>query len=121
LRILPGLRVISITVVLDESGLLKNCDVRGHAEAGTRGLDIVCAAVSVLTKTALATLSDREGIAVRGGALRRGVFTLKTEALNGVGQAFLYAAGTFLMEGLKLVAEEYPQNCAMKITKERRS
>jgi uncharacterized protein YsxB (DUF464 family) len=121
LRILPELRVISITVVLDESGLLKNCDVRGHAGAGTRGLDVVCAAVSVLVRTALTTLSEREGITVQGGAPRRGVFTLKTEALNGVGQAFLFAAGTFLMEGLKSVAEEYPQNCIMKITRERRN
>jgi uncharacterized protein YsxB (DUF464 family) len=113
--------VISITVVLDESGLLKNCDVRGHAEAGPKGQDIVCAAVSVLTRTALAILSDREGITVHGKAPRRGIITLETEALNGAGRAFLAAAGTFLIEGLKSVAEEYPKNCTMKITKERRN
>ncbi|MDR2701736.1 MAG: ribosomal-processing cysteine protease Prp [Spirochaetaceae bacterium] len=113
--------MISITVVLDDSGLLKNCDVRGHAGAGTQGLDIVCAAVSVLTRTALATLSGREGLTVQGEASRRGVFTLKTQALNETGWAYLYAVGNFLIEGLKSVAKEYPQNCTMKITKERRS
>jgi len=113
--------VVSITVVLDESGLLKNCDVQGHAGAGARGHDIVCAAVSVLTRTALTTLSGREGIATQGGAPRRGVFTLHTEALSGAGEAFLFAAGAFLIEGLKSVAEEYPQNCTMNITKERRN
>jgi len=108
-------------VVLDESGLLRNCDVRGHAGAGARGHDIVCAAVSVLTRTALATLSDREGISTQGDVSRRGVFTLHTEARNEAGQAFLSAAGAFLIEGLKSVAEEYPQNCTMTITKERRN
>jgi uncharacterized protein YsxB (DUF464 family) len=110
--------VITIAVVLDGQGLLKRCDVRGHAGAGKRGNDIVCAAVSVLARTALVTLSDREGIAVRGGAPRRGEFSLEAEALSGDGRNFLAAAGTFLVEGLQSVAVEYPQYCAITITKE---
>jgi len=110
--------VITIRVVLDDAGLLKSCDVRGHAGAGKRGHDIVCAAVSVLARTALATLSGREGITVRGGAPRRGEFTLEAAALNGAGRDFLAATGAFLMEGLASVAGEYPQNCSLTITKE---
>jgi uncharacterized protein YsxB (DUF464 family) len=110
--------VITIAVVLDKSGLRKSCDVRGHAGAGKRGNDIVCAAVSVLARTALATLSGREGIAVRGGAPRRGEFTLETEAQNKAGRDFLAAAGAFLVEGLNSVAEEYPRSCCLTITKE---
>ena len=113
--------MITIAVVLDESELLKSCDIRGHAEAGKRGNNIVCAAVSVLARTAFSILSGREGIAVRGDASRRGVFTLKTEALNGDGRNFLAAAGTFLIEGLNSVAGEYPQYCIMTVTKERRN
>ena len=113
--------MITIAVVLDESGLLKSCTIQGHAGAGKRGNDIVCAAVSVLSRTALSTLSGREGIAVRGEAPRRGVFTLETEALSAAGQDFLAAAGAFLVEGLSSVAGEYPKNCTMTVTKERRN
>jgi len=108
-------------VVLDESGLLKGCDVRGHAGAGKRGSDIVCAAVSVLAGTAQTVLSGREGIAARSDAPRRGVFTLETKALSKAGQDFLAAVGAFLVEGFASVAREYPQNCVMTITKERRN
>jgi len=107
--------VITIRVVLDDAGLLKSCDVRGHAGAGKQGHDIVCAAVSVLVRTALAVLSGREGITVRGGAPQRGEFTLEVAAQNGAGRDFLAAAGAFLIEGLESVAGEYPQNCSLTI------
>jgi uncharacterized protein YsxB (DUF464 family) len=111
--------MINIAVVLDETGLLRSCDVRGHAGAGLKGTDIVCAAVSVLTRTALAVLSNREGLRVSGGAPERGVFFLETEALTAEGRAFLAAAGAFLLEGLRSLAGEYPENCT--ITIERRN
>ena len=111
--------MITIAVVLDEAGLLKSCDVRGHAGAGKRGHDIVCAAVSALARTAQAVLSGRENITARSDAPGRGVFTLETTAQNQAGRDFLAAAGAFLVEGLRSVAEEYPENCKMTITKER--
>jgi uncharacterized protein YsxB (DUF464 family) len=113
--------MINISVVLDESGLLKSCDIRGHGEAGKRGSDIVCAAVSVLARTALSTLSGREGIAVKSEATRRGELTLETEAFTKAGWDFLAGAGAFLVEGLASVAGEYPKNCSMTVTKERRN
>lgn len=113
--------MITIAVVLDEAGLLRRCDVRGHAGAGKRGGDIVCAAVSALVRAAQAVLSGREGISARSEAPERGEFTLETQALSGAGRDFLAAAGAFLMEGLASVAAEYPQNCVMTITKERRN
>ena len=114
-------KVITIAVVLDELGLLKSCDVRGHAGAGKRGNDIVCAAVSILIRTAYSVLSNREGIAARSEAKRRGKFTLETEAQNKTGRDFLAAAGAFLTEGFGSLAGEYPEHCVMTITKERRN
>jgi uncharacterized protein YsxB (DUF464 family) len=107
--------MIRISVVLDKTGLLSRCEVRGHAEAGPKGGDIVCAAVSVLTRTALAILQAREDIKVRGEAPERGVFFLETEAPEGPGRDFLAAAGAFLLEGLGSVAREYPKNCLLQI------
>lgn len=112
--------MITISVVLDDLGLLRSCKVQGHAGAEKRGHDIVCAAVSVLARTALATLSGRKGVKVRGRAPRRGDFSLETEAQTTAGQDFLAAIGAFLIEGFGSVAEEYPQNCSLTITKQER-
>jgi uncharacterized protein YsxB (DUF464 family) len=112
--------MIEIEAVLDEVGLLRSCKVRGHAEAGPKGGDIVCAAVSVLTRTALRTLSGRKGITIRGSAPARGLIGMETD-YTPEGQAFLAAAGAFLMEGLASVSEEYPDYCKMNVYTERRS
>jgi uncharacterized protein YsxB (DUF464 family) len=113
--------VVKIHAVLDDTGLLKSCDVRGHAGAGPRGGDIVCAAVSVLTRTAMAVLAERPGLSVRAEAPERGVFKLEAGAQTAEGRIFLEAAGAFLLEGLQSVVKEYPKNCTMTITTERRN
>jgi uncharacterized protein YsxB (DUF464 family) len=105
--------VIKAEVILD-GGLLRSCRVSGHAGAGPRGGDIVCAAVSVLARTAMRALSGREGITVRGEAPERGVFRLEAEC-TAAGREFLEVAGIFLTEGLVSVAEEYPDFCQVKI------
>jgi uncharacterized protein YsxB (DUF464 family) len=105
--------VIKAEVFLD-SGLLKSCRVSGHAGAGPRGGDIVCAAVSVLARTAMRALSGREGVMVRGEAPERGAFWLEAEC-TAAGREFLEAAGVFLIEGLVSVAEDYPDFCQVKI------
>jgi uncharacterized protein YsxB (DUF464 family) len=112
--------MIEIEAVFDEAGLLRSCKVKGHAGVGLRGGDIVCAAVSVLTRTALRTLSGREGVTIRGSAPARGVISIETD-YTPEGQAFLSAAGAFLTEGLVSVSEEYPDHCKMNIYTERRS
>ncbi|MDR0629905.1 MAG: ribosomal-processing cysteine protease Prp [Treponema sp.] len=110
--------MIGIDLALDEAGLLVACGVQGHAQAGPKGNDVVCAAVSVLTKTALRVLSLQEGIRVQGGA-ERGVFQMELEYAP-QGRDFLFAAGMFLREGLEAVAAEYPDHCTVTITTERR-
>jgi uncharacterized protein YsxB (DUF464 family) len=108
--------MIRIEAALDEAGLLRSCRVHGHAGAGPRGGDIVCAAVSVLARTALGVLSQREGITVRGEAPERGVISMEID-YAGNGKEFLSGAGAFLLEGLQSVAGEYPDYCDMHVTK----
>jgi uncharacterized protein YsxB (DUF464 family) len=106
--------MIMIDAALDEAGILRSCKAEGHAKAGPRGGDIVCAAVSVLMRTALQTFSGRKGISVRGDASRRGLFRIETD-YTPEGKDFLSAAGAFLMEGLKSVSREYPDCCSIHI------
>lgn len=112
--------MIAIDAALDGGGLLVSCKVAGHAKAGPIGGDVVCAAVSTLTRTALRILLDREGITLRGKASERGAFWLEME-YTGAGRDFLAGAGAFLLEGLRSVAEDYPDHCTMTIHTERRN
>ncbi|MDR1374291.1 MAG: ribosomal-processing cysteine protease Prp [Treponema sp.] len=106
--------MITIEAALDEAGVLRSCRAEGHAGAGSAGGDIVCAAVSVLMRTALRVLSGTEGIAVRGDAPRRGLLWLEADYAP-EGKGFLSAAGAFLLEGLASVSREYPDNCTIHI------
>ncbi|MDR0377996.1 MAG: ribosomal-processing cysteine protease Prp [Spirochaetaceae bacterium] len=111
--------MIRIDACLDEAGLLLSCQVSGHAHAGPRGGDVVCAAVSILTRTAFRTFSGREGIILRGGAPERGVFLMETD-YSGKSRDFFSGAGAFLIEGFSSVAELYPEFCTLNIHRERR-
>jgi len=110
--------MIQADVVLDEAGLLKSCRVQGHGGAGKRGSDIVCAAVSVLSKTIIKVLSGREGVKLQGSIPEQGNFRMEVE-YSPEGREFLAAAGAFLVEGLLSVSAEFPEYC--KVTIERRN
>ena len=106
--------MIQAELVLDGAGLLRSCRVEGHAGVGSRGNDIVCAAVSVLTKTVVGVLSGREDISIRGSIPERGKFHLEAD-YSPQGRDFLAGAGSFLMEGLLSVQAEFPDNCRVVI------
>jgi uncharacterized protein YsxB (DUF464 family) len=112
--------LIETKLVLDEAGLLKVCTIKGHGNAGKAGDDVVCAAVSVLVRTALRVLSDKPGISIRGAAPERGALWMEAD-YTPEGRNFLSAVGFFLIEGLKSVAEDYPGHCNMNIYTERRN
>ena len=106
--------MIQVDLVLDEAGLLRSCRVSGHAGAGKRGGDIVCAAVSVLSRTTIRVLSGRKGITIRGDIPEQGDFYLEAE-YSPEGREFLAATGAFLIEGLLSVSGEFPDNCKVNI------
>ena len=110
--------MIQAEVVLDEAGLLKSCRVLGHAGAGKRGEDIVCAAVSVLTRTLIRVLAGRQDISIRGSIPEQGNFWMEAE-YTPEGREFLAGAGAFLIEGLLSVSAEFPDYC--KVIIERRN
>jgi len=112
--------LIEIEAVLQSDGTLRACKVSGHAGAGKAGTDIVCAAVSVLMRTALSTLSGRKGIMLRCGAPEKGQLWLEAD-YEAEGRDFLFAAGVFLIEGLKSVAQEFPKNCRITFKDFRRT
>jgi uncharacterized protein YsxB (DUF464 family) len=109
--------MVCVKAAVDRRGLLRACRVEGHAGAGTKGGDPVCAVVSVLVRTALRTLSGRKGIAVRGGAPERGFLWMEVDCTE-EGREFLAAAGAFLIEGLVSVSEDFPDYCKVDIQRD---
>ena len=98
-----------------EDGLLKSCVVSGHAGAGPKGADIVCAAVSVLVRSAFHALSEREGITVEGEFPERGEFSLEIKEKGVQNSEFLAGVGDFLQMGLLSLSVEYPNFCRLSI------
>jgi uncharacterized protein YsxB (DUF464 family) len=98
---------ITAVVTLDHSSLLRSLSISGHAEQGTAGHDIVCAAVSVLARTAGVVLSGKPYIMASVSAPVRGMLSLNIEYKR-EGEVYLSAVQDFLLEGLQSVAAEYP-------------
>jgi uncharacterized protein YsxB (DUF464 family) len=98
-----------------EQGLLRSCQISGHAGAGPKGGDIVCAAVSVLARTAFKVLSERKDLRILGGNPERGEFWLEVSSPGTETKDFLAGVGTFLEEGLLSVSKEYPDFCMVSV------
>ena len=98
-----------------EKGFLKSLRIYGHAGAGPKGMDIVCAAVSVLARTAYITISGLEGVLVKGQAPDRGEFWMEADYSALQNADFISGAVTFLKEGLLSVSAEYPDFCKVSI------
>jgi uncharacterized protein YsxB (DUF464 family) len=109
--------MIHVEAAVDRTGFLRACRVEGHAGAGPRGGDPVCAAVSALVRAALRTLSGRKGITVRGDAPERGLLWMEVDYTE-EGREFLAGAGTFLIEGLMSVSEDFPDYCGIEIQRD---
>ncbi|TCW62381.1 ribosomal-processing cysteine protease Prp [Treponema sp. J25] len=112
--------MVSVTVVLDEKGLLRHCQVWGHAGAGQLGHDVVCAALSVLSRTALRMLAERADVSVQGDAPVRGNLWFSVSLREEGARPFLEALTTFLLEGFRSVSQEYPAYCTLHIQTEGR-
>lgn len=98
---------ITAVVTLDSSSLLRSLSVTGHAGQGIAGYDVVCAAVSVLARTAGSVLSGKPYITASVSAPLRGILCLDIECKR-EGEPYLSAVQDFLLEGLQSVAAEYP-------------
>ena len=111
-----------ITAVLYREGEnLTGCRLQGHSGWAEAGKDIVCAGASILTCSCVNTLEGEYGIAaqIREQNAEKGILDFDlpemTEEENQKAQILM----SMLRQGLKDLAEAYPQNVTFSI-KERR-
>lgn len=84
-----------ITVIADDSYV----EISGHAGMGPAGTDIVCAAVSALANTAGSLAWDEP-------EAREGYLLIRYRGSDPDELAYIH----FLMTGLTLIADQYPDN-----------
>ncbi len=111
--------MVRVTVVIDGYGKLTELTVSGHALGLQKGGNIVCAAVTVLVRTAARMLEAVPGIQVSGGAAERGEFTLSVDSVDDNKVALVKTVGDFLVQGIGDLQSEFPEDCTLKVRQRR--
>ncbi len=107
--------MISARAVLDEGGAIARFEASGHAMRGGLGNNLVCAAFTVLARTAYESLSALPGWELDVEAPEPGVLRFRTR-LRGQGGAERAAGLTdFLLAGISGLEREYPGELRLTI------
>lgn len=105
-----------ITLVRHQDGSFASCDAAGHAGFDKAGQDIVCAAVTVLLRTAMQVLSAANGVSLTAdkecgrGELHFSVGRDEDGADRAAVNARLVCVADFLESGIGALEREYPLN-----------
>lgn len=100
-----------VTLSCGKNGVLK-CEANGHADFSKKGTDIVCAAVTILLRTAMQVLSHTDDVFLAADTSTRGNLAFTAEAKDGNPKAEIrleYAAD-FIRDGIKSLQKEFPEN-----------
>ena len=97
--------MISIEIDRNQAGQVVGCHIDGHAGYDNHGYDIVCAAVSVLSCTAILGLQERAG--------QEGDYSNASGSCEMVLRGSLTPSGQDILEtmilGLAEVSRQYPE------------
>lgn len=98
--------MIHVLLELGKEGELLSFEASGHAECGSKGHDIVCAAVTVLLRTSVQALDCVEAD-IR--AEERGSLSFRVVQYDSGQRERLRYAAEFLWRGIDCLRQEYPQ------------
>ncbi len=100
--------MVRVFFTLDPEGCLTRVKVSGHAGYGSRGQDIVCAAVTALVRTALHLLSGQKALGTVVHAGKEGIMEGTVTAYPAHLRAWLKGVTEFLVTGIADLKSEYP-------------
>lgn len=103
-----------ICLVCHKDGSFSSCSAQGHSGYGTKGSDILCAAISVLLRTTAQVLIETFGSAVEYDASTCGKFFLKVKKMSTVDCGKLVYAADFLRNGFVSLQQEFPKHILLK-------
>ncbi|WP_067923748.1 ribosomal-processing cysteine protease Prp [Alicyclobacillus shizuokensis] len=99
--------MIRVVVGRDFTGKIERVEIHGHANFGDPGTDIVCAAVSVLSRNTVSSIRELLGVDIRVKS-RPGYLQVDLPPLLQSDQVQLLLR--CLLHGLENLAMEFPEN-----------
>ena len=108
--------MILVQIECTKNGVLKSFEFSGHAGYAEPGFDIVCSAVTVLVKTSLQVLSNKQELVLET-CVKKGFIScsVKNQVIDqNLGSILSYTAD-FLKTGLSGIKKSYPENISLKV------
>ncbi|HUX39286.1 MAG TPA: ribosomal-processing cysteine protease Prp [Rectinemataceae bacterium] len=112
--------MIKARAVIDSDGMLLEFEASGHARRGNQGFDIVCAAFTVLARTAYGSLALLPGARVGGSAPEPGSLDFRVESMPGEEREKAIGMSAYLLEGLRSLEREFPDAVGIRTETVRR-
>ena len=106
--------MIRVGIARSTDGSVRRLTATGHAVAGPLGGNIVCAAASVLIRTAARALEEESGIRLTGGAGARGEFLAEIESVSPDRLDWVRGVTDSLLRGLEDLAADYPHEVEVR-------
>ena len=100
--------MVSVVVGFFPDGCLRTLNMEGHAGSGEKGNDILCAALTILVRTALHTFANEDRLSVESRAEREGEAALAIRSCATGSRDWLKGITDYLLTGLHDLAAEYP-------------
>jgi uncharacterized protein YsxB (DUF464 family) len=107
--------MIEATLVLDPDGRPLRFEADGHSGKGKAGSNLVCAAFSVLARSAFETLAGLPGADVEGSAPERGSLRFVVRHLPSECAEKAAGIADFLLVGISGLEREYPGEVGLTI------
>jgi len=107
--------MIEARVHLDSRGGLARFDSTGHSLFAPVGTDIVCAAFSVLARSAFESLAAVPGVAVHESAAQPGEYSVVVDTVPPQMVERVAGIAGFLIVGLAGLQRDFPQSVRLTI------
>lgn len=98
-----------------QNGSLVSVEASGHAGFASQGSDIVCAAVTILLRTAVSVLSSKNDIQIQVNFPERGFLAYTVTGYTKSSEPLLLFAAEFLQKGIESLVCEFPQAVHMQM------
>ncbi len=109
--------VLKVSASIGDKGFLRELKASGHAGTETAGENIVCAAATVLIRTAVRLLDSDSSVKVFCTAEKRGKIIFVLETVPDDKKEWVKGVTDCLVLGLKELADEFPDRIKFKIIK----
>ena len=108
--------MITANAVVDAGRCLVELDVNGHAEFNKTGEDIICSAVSILTRTTGRMVLSQLHEYCESSSDEKGTFRVKIRKIPDGKRDWMKGVTEFLLNGLSDLNEDYPAYIKLEIT-----